>query len=165
MKEQHTFHIDTTPEEDNLFKDTTNEPVQPKTLKRGAFIKIFCAVFGIHVLGAGVVSLCASSTNATPTQEPKKLPEQAPVAQSSPTPEPTPVPQIVQQPNKPIAAKVVPKKEVNAKPEVAKVYVVKKGDTICAIAKKYKLSTKRLLQINGIKDTNKIKVGQSLKFM
>jgi LysM repeat protein len=165
MKEQHTFHIDTTPEEDNLFKDTTNEPVQPKTLKRGAFTKIFCAVFGIHVLGAGVVSLCASSTNATLTQEPKKLPEQAPVAQSSPTPEPTPVSQIVQQPNKPVAAKVAPKKEVNTKPEVAKVYVVKKGDTICAIAKKYKLSTKRLLQINGIKDTNKIKVGQSLKFM
>ena len=163
MKEQHTFHIDTTPEEDNLFKDTTNEPVQPKTLKRGAFTKIFCAVFGIHVLGAGVVSLCAS------TQEPKKLPEQAPVVQSSPTPEPTPeptpVPQIVQQPNKPVAAKVAPKNEVNAKLEVAKVYVVKKGDTICAIAKKYKLSTKRLLQINGIKDTNKIKVGQSLKFM
>lgn len=165
MKEQPTYHIDTTQEEDKLFRDTTSELVQPKTLKQGAFTKMFCAVFGIHVLGAGVVSLCASSTNATTTQEHKKLPEQAPVAQSSPTPEPTPVAQVVQQPIKPIEIKVAPKKEANTKPEVAKVYVVKKGDTICAIAKKYKLSPKRLLQINGIRDTNKIKVGQSLKFM
>lgn len=165
MKNQPTYHIDTTPEENSLFREHFEEKPQSKPLKRGTFIKIFCAVFGMHVLGAGVVSLCASSTNTASTQDSKKLPEQAPVVQSSPTPEPTPVPQIVQQPNKPVADKVTQKNEKHTKREVAKVYVIKQGDTISAIAKKYKLSTKRLLQINGIKDTNKIKVGQTLKFM
>jgi LysM repeat protein len=43
-------------------------------------------------------------------------------------------------------------------------YTVKQGDTITKIVKKYKLSTKSLLELNHIKDPNSIKVGQVLKF-
>ena len=170
MKEQPMYHIDTTQEEDALFQEHTSETVLPKnTLKKGTFTKIFCAVFGIHVLGAGLISLCSSSANASSTTDLKKPPEQEPVAQSSPTPTETPavpsLPLPAAQPNKPVANKTTQKKQEHKKPEAAKGYVVKQGDTISSIAKKYKLSPKRLLQINNIKDINKIKVGQVLKFM
>ena len=44
-----------------------------------------------------------------------------------------------------------------------KTYVVKKGDTLTAIAKKYKTTVAKLKKINNIKDANKIYVGQKLK--
>lgn len=44
-----------------------------------------------------------------------------------------------------------------------KSYTVKKGDTLTAIAKKYKTTVAKLKKINGIKDVNKIFVGQVLK--
>ena len=49
--------------------------------------------------------------------------------------------------------------------QFVKEYTIKQGDTITTIAKKYKLSTERLIKINNIKDVNKIQVGQKLKFM
>ena len=42
-------------------------------------------------------------------------------------------------------------------------YTVKKGDTLTAIAKKYKTSVSAIAKKNGIKDVNKIRVGQKLK--
>jgi LysM repeat protein len=166
MKEQITYHIDTTQEEDNLFRDITSELVQPKTLKKGTFTKIFCGVFVIHILGAGLITLLASPSKVNAPEELNKSLDQAPVAQSSPTPEPTPIPQIDQQLNNPTSTKnPITKKDESKKSAIIKNYTVKQGDTISSIAKKYKLSTKRLLEINKIKDTNKINVGQVLKFM
>ncbi len=48
-----------------------------------------------------------------------------------------------------------PKKEIT--------YTVKAGDTLTAIAKKYKTTVKAIAKKNGIKDVNKIYVGQKLK--
>lgn len=42
-------------------------------------------------------------------------------------------------------------------------YTVKKGDTLTAIAKRYKTSVSALVKANGIKDKNKIFVGQKIK--
>lgn len=42
-------------------------------------------------------------------------------------------------------------------------YVVKKGDTLTAIAKKYDTTVDELVKLNDIKDKNKITVGQKLK--
>ena len=42
-------------------------------------------------------------------------------------------------------------------------YVVKKGDTLSAIAKKYKTSTAILKKKNNLEDINKIYVGQVLQ--
>lgn len=58
---------------------------------------------------------------------------------------------------KPTVAKPKPK----AKKEV--VYVVKKGDTLSAIAKKYKTTVKKLVKDNNIKNANLIYTGQKIK--
>nr|WP_223837387.1 LysM domain-containing protein [Bacillus swezeyi] len=42
-------------------------------------------------------------------------------------------------------------------------YIVKKGDTLSGIAQKYNTTVKALQSLNGIKDANKIYVGQKLK--
>ena len=42
-------------------------------------------------------------------------------------------------------------------------YVVKKGDTLTEIAEKYNTTVDELVKLNGIKDKNKITVGQKLK--
>ena len=164
MKEQPTYHIDTTQEEDNLFKDLSSETKKSAPLKQGGFAKIFYTVFGIHLIGAGLVSLSTFSANADTTKETNKAPEAAaPIAESSPTPAPTPVPAPVVV-DKPATKAPVQQTNKPVKKDIAKSYVVKKGDTIHSIAKKYKLSSARLIQINNIKDTNKIIVGQVLKF-
>ena len=164
MKEQPTYHIDTTQEEDNLFKDLPSETKKSAPLKQGGFAKIFYTVFGIHLIGAGLVSLSTFSANADTTKETNKALEvAAPIAESSPTPAPTPVPAPVVV-DKPATKAPVQQTNKPVKKDIAKSYVVKKGDTIHSIAKKYKLSSARLIQINNIKDTNKIIVGQVLKF-
>lgn len=45
----------------------------------------------------------------------------------------------------------------------SEIYVVKAGDTLSGIAKKYGTTTKALQELNGIADANKIRVGQKLK--
>ena len=47
-------------------------------------------------------------------------------------------------------------------PEPVKTYTVQKGDTLSKIAKKYKTTVDELVKKNGIKDKNKIYVGQVL---
>ena len=51
--------------------------------------------------------------------------------------------------------------EVNKLLEVK--YVVKKGDTLSAIAKKYGTTVDALVKLNGIKNKNLIYAGQVLK--
>lgn len=51
-------------------------------------------------------------------------------------------------------------KAVEAKPVY---YTVKKGDTLTAIARKYKTTVSQLVAWNGIKDANKIYAGQKLR--
>lgn len=45
----------------------------------------------------------------------------------------------------------------------AEYYVVKKGDTLTKIAKKYKTTVKKLVALNKIKNPNVIKVGQKIR--
>ena len=49
------------------------------------------------------------------------------------------------------------------KPTYEHIHVVAKGETLTKIAKKYKTTVKELVAMNGIKDKNKIYVGQVLK--
>ena len=60
-----------------------------------------------------------------------------------------------------------PEQKQEAKPKAQETkdseYIVKKGDTLTKIAKKYKTTVKELVSKNNIKDKNKIYVGQVLK--
>lgn len=55
-----------------------------------------------------------------------------------------------------------PKQDAETAP-AGVVYIVKKGDTLTAIAKRYKTTVSALVKANGIKDKNKIFVGQKIK--
>lgn len=48
-------------------------------------------------------------------------------------------------------------------PKDNKFYIVKKGDTLTAIAKKYKTTVKQLVAWNNIKNPNLIRIGQKLR--
>jgi flagellum-specific peptidoglycan hydrolase FlgJ len=50
-----------------------------------------------------------------------------------------------------------------AKKEEPQVYIVKKGDTLTAIAKKYNTTVQNLVKLNNIKNPDLIKVGQKLR--
>ncbi|MFD9625826.1 GH25 family lysozyme [Peribacillus muralis] len=52
---------------------------------------------------------------------------------------------------------------INACEEPPSIYIVKGGDTLSSIAKKYKTTITSLVGLNGIKDANKIYIGQKLR--
>jgi LysM repeat protein len=86
-----------------------------------------------------------------------------------PTPTPEPLKQEITDEGKiatyprPISTPTPIAKIVNSK--YTQSYTIKKGDTIHSISKRYGLNTKKLLEINHIKNPNNIRVGQVLKFL
>jgi nucleoid-associated protein YgaU len=138
------FHIDVSYEESLLFQ----EPIVSTPLKdRLNFmnIKTISIVAAVHVLPLAMIMAKSVPEKNEPVPE---IPSVAPLP---PTPSPTPVP--------------LPKPPAPSSTNTATTaYTVKQGDTITKIVKKYKLSTKSLLELNHIKDPNSIKVGQVLKF-
>ena len=54
-------------------------------------------------------------------------------------------------------------KEPKPPKEIKDYYIVKKGDTLTAIAKKYKTTIKQLAEWNKIKNVNLIRIGQKLR--
>ena len=177
MKVNEIYHIDVTDEENRLFSDTACEQEQKNSpASKFFFKKTFLIVTGIHVaILAGVACLAgpmlstsaseikhAGVENSVVSQAEQQADKEFVQANShelqpTPTPSPSPVPTSTPQPT---PAPIKPKQSA-----LVKTYIVKQGDTVYSIAKKYKLNTKRLLEINGIKDQNKIVIGQTLKFM
>jgi LysM repeat protein len=156
------YHIDVTPEEDALFKDKH----QPKDINKIKinFNKTFWIIFVLHVVVVGIIATTCSAIEAKKPGETKsqlsEISQEASTKEIAPTPLPTPA-----QPTNPVIKHPEPlPKEVKEK-KYTEIYVVKQGDTIYSIAKKYKLDINRLQKINDIKDLNKITVGQILKFM
>jgi len=176
MNEEKTYHIDVTEEEAALF---TEPPVEKKKslLKSPAnFAKVFFLVLGVHVAIAAVIF--GTTQNVSAKESDKKFLAEQTSAEPTPSPTPTPIAPPVPAANSSLNTTVqepVPTKEelaktktVTAPPPAKKYttsYVVKQGDTITSIAKKFKLNPNKLLKINNIKDPNKIVVGQTLKFM
>ena len=172
MKEEHTYHIDVTEEENSWFQDKTNKTKHKSVPK--PFWKVFSVVLGLHLAiagGIGCTTLTARAldnkftgdpdpNNLIPTKEPQVASTSIDEPKLTPTPQPTPqsTPKVEQ-----AAKQTVPIQPQRQKYTTE--YTIKKGDTINSIAKKYKLNTNRLLKINNIKDPNKIVVGQKLKFL
>ena len=64
----------------------------------------------------------------------------------------------------PVATKATPKAKAPAKPKAAgKTYKVVKGDNLTKIAKANGTTVAALVKLNGIKDANKISIGQVIK--
>ena len=188
MKKEPTYHIDVTPEEALLFQDVDkNQSKKYKFSAKGSFAKIFCVVLGLHVAGAALIVFGTSSANASPSAEkvqtlPKESstigpasdsisitePQTLPIDQQPEKPKPTPQP-LHQQTEKTEhlsqSQQSIPTPKLTPTSKLVKDYTVKQGDTVNSIAKKYRLVTDRLMKLNNIKDPNKIKVGQTLKFM
>lgn len=175
MNKEQTYHIDTTKEEAELFIDP---PAEKKALFKlpkisMSFPKIFCVVFGAHLIIA--LFLFGTTLKVSAKEEDKKLlagptPTPVPVALPSPTPNVViqePVPKATNKPISKHTPVVPPVPPAPPKPtaKYTEQYVVKQGDNFNKIVKKFKLNAKKLQKINNIKDTNKIAVGQTLKLM
>ena len=183
MNKEQNYHIDTTEEEAALFVDPPaekkplfNMPALPKV--SASFPKIFCIVLGAHLLLA--IALFGTTIKDTTKEEDKKAlaePIPTPVPEASPSPTPNvviqePVPKAVQKTTPKPVLKPEAKPEQKTTPKTAptkskytETYVVKQGDTFDKIVKTFKLNREKLQKINKIKDTNKIVVGQTLKFL
>lgn len=108
-------------------------------------------VVGLHVVAVGSLLLvggCGTSGGARQRGErPVVMPPVTPVQE-------------------PVAARPIrPAVPVMPVPEVAetKTYVVQKGDSLSVIAQRFKISVGDIMDLNGIKDPNRIMVGQALK--
>lgn len=151
--------------------NTIEESEEPKSI---SFKQSFGIVLGIHALAIGGIIYASLPKAHAEDKAFLKSPE----AQYTGIPEPipnrkeiTPDGKIATYP-KPIEEKKYPevkkevlpiKNKVNSK--YSQTYKVKKGDTIYSISKKYHLNTKKLLQLNHITDSSKLRVGQVLKFL
>jgi LysM repeat protein len=177
MNKEQTYHIDVSEEESQLFIDQPPKQesrfVLPKFSKLFklpkiskftlSFPKVFCIILGAHIILA--CALFGTSSKASAKEEDKK-------ALNEPFPSPTPN-VAVQEPVPKVSSKSLPKSATTpsaavsqkAQSKFTEKYVVKQGDTFDKIVKQYKLNSEKLKQINNIKDSNKITVGQTLKFM
>ena len=155
------YHIDTTKEEDALFKDEILNEQTSKPFKL-QFRNVFYTVLGIHVLILGSLGwgtlIKADTPKPIQPQQPPKIQETV-VAPETTTKEPLQTPAIKTPP-----VNIKPTQE-NNKSALAKTYVLKPGDTIYSIAKKYKVDCTKLQKINNIKDPKKIVAGQTLKLL
>lgn len=122
----------------------------------------FIVVVVIHVGVLAGIMWTSSNKTAHAKEEDKKYVgvDAVPMdAKPEPIPSPTPIP-------KPQDDWPKTKKPVITKPnpKYTKEYIVKKGDTITSISKKYKLNPTRLRILNKI-NGDKIYVGQTLKLL
>jgi len=167
-------------------------PINKSFLPRN--VGVIALIVFVHLVGVGCVIGLTPTTKELFARElfskkeqvvvEEKIQEQPLQAQATPIPKPTvaptPAPQQPQPvPNKEnvsppanIASVPAPAIQQPIKPIVTKnekglitSYVVQRGDTVSKIAKRFRLSSKRLVELNKIKDPNKLQVGQTLRFM
>ena len=121
-----------------------------KTLVLGLFLLVIVGAlgFGVGYLIPTLLVQVPAAAKATPTPTPVPTPTQKPL----PTPEPTPT------------AAPTPTAEPTPEPTPKLViYTVKAGDQLLRIAKQFGVTQEEIMKLNGIKDPNKILIGQKLK--
>jgi LysM repeat protein len=132
----------------------------------------FWTVLGIHFVAlVGILTMSTSSSaQAKQIEEDKKyvlsdapLVGVEPANISQPTPNAKPTPETTCHESQPKVVSTPTK--TTSSPHLAKEYVVKKGDTFTSIVKRYGLNPSRLIKLNGIKNENKLLIGQKLKFI
>lgn len=178
MNDKH-YHIDVTPEEESMFN--TKLQVNKTKIKEPSKVVVTGVIIAAHILCAAcVIGVSSSYADQQFAENKNKHETTQPGTKNQDEDKSTETPSSQTAANnstnkisalpKPIhAAPLVPKVETHPqKPnqnKLVKNYVVKSGDTIYSIAKKYRLVSARLMEINGIKDPKQLRVGQVLKFM
>jgi LysM repeat protein len=117
------------------------------------------AVIGIvvmaHVILGSVLLIQGCGTTGPVTQAPEaKMP-----GMEKPAPVAAPAP-IVSEPA-PLEAPIV-KPEAKTWPEATTTYTIAKGDSLSVICKRHKLDQAEVMALNGIKDANKLRIGQKI---
>jgi len=101
------------------------------------------------------LTLLSSSGTPFPTSTPTRTNTPAPGATLTPTPTPTgTLPPTLTPTNTPLPATLTP--------TVPEYYVVKRGDTLLSISRRFNLSLAALMAANNITDANRIFIGQVL---
>lgn len=113
-------------------------------------------IVGVHVVGIGALVLMpgCGTTRSKPVETPQQtvMPPTAPVAEPVAK---TPEPQLAPIPETPPPAPA----PVKAEP---KYYVIKSGDSLALVAKRFNVSVKDIVTMNHIANANKIKPGQKI---
>ena len=115
---------------------------------------VICAVAGAHIVAASALLLIYGCSTTKP--QPKVEPPATPIM--PPTKEPSPVVEQPAVPPPPPVDLAPPAKESAA----SKSYVVQPGDSLSRIAHRAGVSSHELMELNGIKDSNKLRIGQKL---
>lgn len=114
---------------------------------------LIALVIGIHVLAIGGVIVMQGCETRRPTVEPPS----PPVLPPRPEVGVAPVPQPVFRPPAPV--ELAP---AVAEPAAGRIYEVQSGDSLSKIASRFGVSTRELVELNNIKDPNRIRVGQKI---
>jgi len=116
---------------------------------------VISVVAGAHVLAAGTLLMFygCSTPKSTAKVEPPASPIMPPTKEPSPVVEKTTLP-----PPPPVDLGPVAKES----PAAPKTYVVQSGDSLSKIAHKAGVSQRELMELNGIKNANLLRIGQKL---
>ncbi|MBP5787224.1 MAG: LysM peptidoglycan-binding domain-containing protein, partial [Kiritimatiellae bacterium] len=116
-------------------------------MKKTVFVLAALAVAA--ALMAGCTTVKHTQTTVQPTVvEPPALPEMPPVVDVEPEPVVFPEPIVAPIPQTPSSAQ--------------NVYVVQSGDSLSKIAVRHGIRQSEIVELNGIADPNKIRIGQKL---
>jgi len=115
---------------------------------------VISAVAGAHILAASALVFLYGCSTPKPPE--KVEPPASPIM--PPTKEPSPVVEKTVVPPPPPVEPAPPAKESTA----AKSYVVQPGDSISKIAHHAGVSSREIMELNGIKNANLVRVGQKL---
>jgi LysM repeat protein len=112
----------------------------------GKKISVFITVVSFHLVVLGVVYL--STRSDEPEKEPEKIVNPPKIIKTHPKENGGQPPAVVPKP--PVQSDYI-------------IHVVVSGDILGNIAGKYKVSSKAIMELNEIKNANKIVLGQKLK--
>ena len=117
----------------------------------GAKVPAGAAVVSDSVVAAPAPTASPAPVRPTPTPTITPSPTPTPSASATPTPKPS------------ASATPKPKPSPTPSPSAAKTYTVKSGDTLTGIASRFGTTSKILMDLNSITNSNLIKIGQILK--
>lgn len=116
-------------------------------------LSVFLLVIAFHVVVLGVVYL---ATRSDEPDKPEQPPEKKVVEKKDPKVDKKDSTPKDNKPDKTTVDDETPKYDYIF-------HTVEKGDYLSGIANKYKVSTKSIMDVNNLKDANKIFLGQKLK--